>query len=89
MPDDRLPTMMTVEEVAERWRVRPRTIYAMIAEKELIALRVGRLVRISRSHVEFLESGRGAELTEPSPALTSHGARAFPTPRRARPKKIT
>ena len=62
MGDDKLPTMMTVEEVAERWRVKPRTIYAMTPEKELIPLRVGRLVRISRSHVESLESGRGAQL---------------------------
>ena len=72
--DDERHTMMTVEEVAERWRVKPRTIYAMIAAREIIALRVGRLVRISRSHVEFLESGRGAQLAEPRPNPTSYGA---------------
>jgi excisionase family DNA binding protein len=51
--------MMTVEEVAERWGVNPRTIYGMIKKGRLKALNVGRLVRISRSHVEFLESGPG------------------------------
>jgi len=50
-------TMMTVDEVATRWGVKPRTVYAMIADKKISVLRVGRLVRISRSHVEFLESG--------------------------------
>jgi len=89
MPDDKLPTMLTVEEVAARWRVKPRTIYAMIAAKELIALRVGRLVRISRSHVEFLESGRGAQPSEPHPGPASHGVPGFPAPRRGRPKKVT
>lgn len=50
-------TMMTVDDVATRWGVRARTIYAMIADGKIKALRVGRLVRISRSHVEFLEGG--------------------------------
>jgi excisionase family DNA binding protein len=49
------PTMMTVEELAKRWAVSPRTIYGMIERREIAALRVGRLVRISRSHVETLE----------------------------------
>lgn len=47
--------MLTVEEVAQRWGVKPRTIYAMISDGKIKALRVGRLVRISRSHIEFLE----------------------------------
>lgn len=49
------PTMMTVEELAERWNVHPRTIYGAIEKKQIVALRIGRLVRISISHVEFLE----------------------------------
>ena len=48
--------MMTVEEVAERWSVHPRTIRSAISKKQIVALRVGRLVRISRSHIEFLEA---------------------------------
>jgi excisionase family DNA binding protein len=53
---EQLKTMLTVAELAERWRVKPRAIYAMIAEKKIVVLRVGRLVRISRSHVEYLEN---------------------------------
>ncbi len=49
------PTMMTVDELAARWAVSPKTIYGMIERREIVALRVGRLVRISRSHVENLE----------------------------------
>jgi excisionase family DNA binding protein len=56
-------TMMTVEEVAERWGVNARTIYGMIKKGRIKALNVGRLVRISRSHVEFLESGGGQHST--------------------------
>ncbi len=51
--------MMTVEEVATRWGVGPRTIYAMIADGKITVLRVGRLVRISRSHIEHLEANGG------------------------------
>lgn len=57
--DTEARTMMTVEEVASRWGVTPRTIYAMIANKKITALRVGRLVRISRSHIERLEADGG------------------------------
>lgn len=49
------PTMMTVDELAARWAVSPKTIYGMIERREIVALRVGRLVRISRSHIENLE----------------------------------
>jgi excisionase family DNA binding protein len=48
--------MMTVEEVAERWGVHPRTIRSAIKKKQITALHVGRLIRISRSHIEFLEA---------------------------------
>lgn len=48
--------LMTVEELAERWDVHPRTIRGMIEKGTIKALRIGRLVKISRSHVEFLEA---------------------------------
>jgi len=48
--------LMTVEELAERWDVHPLTIRGMIAKGTIKALRIGRLVKISRSHVEFLEA---------------------------------
>lgn len=51
--------VMTVEEVAERWGVNPRTIREEIARGKIKAIRIGRLVKISRSHVEFIESGGG------------------------------
>jgi excisionase family DNA binding protein len=47
---------MTVEELAERWGVHPLTIRGMISKGSIKALRIGRLVKISRSHVEFLEA---------------------------------
>ena len=52
--------MMTVDEVAERWGVSPKAIYGMIERRELVALRVGRVLRISRSHVESKEQGAHA-----------------------------
>lgn len=48
--------LMTVEELAERWGVHPLTIRGMISKGSIKALRIGRLVKISRSHVEFLEA---------------------------------
>ena len=51
--------VMTVEEVAERWGVNPRTIRDEITRGKIKVIRIGRLVKISRSHVEFLESGGG------------------------------
>lgn len=53
--------MMSVEELAERWRVDVRTIRKAIARREVIAIRVGRTIRIARSHIEKLEQfGPGA-----------------------------
>jgi excisionase family DNA binding protein len=46
---------MTVPELAERWGVHAKTIYAMIERKQLAALRVGRLIRVARSVVENCE----------------------------------
>ena len=54
------PVMMSVNEVAARWGVAIRTIYAAIERGEIKVLRVGKTIRISRSHVEFLESSAGA-----------------------------
>jgi excisionase family DNA binding protein len=53
--------MMTVDELAKRWAVSPKTIYGMIDRREIVALRVGRLVRISRSHVEAIETQHGGK----------------------------
>ena len=46
----------TVEEVANRLRVKPRTVRTWIASGELIALDVGREYRISQSDLNaFIE----------------------------------
>jgi excisionase family DNA binding protein len=49
------PQMMRVEEVAERWDLNVKTVYAMIARGELPARRFGRLMRVPRRVVESLE----------------------------------
>lgn len=49
--------LMTVEELAERWGVNPRTIRSEIGAGRIKCIRIGRLVKISRSHVMFLEQG--------------------------------
>jgi excisionase family DNA binding protein len=48
-------TMMRVEEVAERWDLNVKTVYAMIARGELQARRFGRLMRVPRHVVECME----------------------------------
>jgi excisionase family DNA binding protein len=49
------PTMMKVEEVAERWDLNVKTVYAMISRGELLSRRCGRVVRIPRHVVESFE----------------------------------
>lgn len=48
-------TMLSVDELATRWGMHKQTVYAAIERGEIKAVRVGRSVRISRSHVEYLE----------------------------------
>lgn len=50
-----MSAVLTVEQLAERWDVNPRTIRKAIDRGEIKAMRVGRIIRISRSHVEHLE----------------------------------
>jgi excisionase family DNA binding protein len=51
--------MLTVEDLAERWGVNHKTIRDAIQMKQIVALRLGRALRISRAHVETLESRGG------------------------------
>lgn len=51
----RLSTLMRVEEVAERWDLNPKTVYAMIARGELVSRRCGRVIRVPRRVVESFE----------------------------------
>jgi excisionase family DNA binding protein len=48
-------TMLRVEEVAARWEVNVKTIYAMIDRGEIAARRFGRVLRVPRSVVESFE----------------------------------
>jgi excisionase family DNA binding protein len=50
-----LPTLMRVEDVAKRWGIDRKTVYAMIERGQLVARRCGRLVRIPRKMVESFE----------------------------------
>jgi excisionase family DNA binding protein len=49
------PTLMRVEDVAQRWSLDRKTIYSMISRGQLAARRCGRLVRIPRNVVESFE----------------------------------
>jgi excisionase family DNA binding protein len=49
------PRMMKVEEVAERWDLNSKTVYAMIERGELAARRCGRVIRVPRHVVESFE----------------------------------
>jgi len=53
---------MTVEEVADRWRVSRMSIYRLIARKELEVMRVGRVFRIPETSVDGYEA---ANVTSP------------------------
>lgn len=49
--------VMTVEEVAKKLRVDPRTVYRMIEQGMLQAIRVGRLWRIPKESLDRLLRG--------------------------------
>jgi excisionase family DNA binding protein len=57
-PPEPAPKLMRVEEVASRWEINVKTIYAMVQRGELLAVRLGRVLRIPRSVVESFEQGR-------------------------------
>jgi excisionase family DNA binding protein len=47
--------MLRVEDVAVRWGLNVKTVYAMIERGELVARRFGRVLRIPRAVVESIE----------------------------------
>ncbi len=49
-----LQELLTVAEVAERCRIHPATVRAMIERRELPGVRIGKLYRIPREAVERL-----------------------------------
>lgn len=54
-------TLMKVEEVARRWGIDRKTVYAMIERGQLDSRRCGRLVRIPRKVIESFESQASVE----------------------------
>lgn len=54
-PTGRGSTLLKVEEVALRWDLNPKTIYAMIGRGELVSRRCGRVIRVPRHVVESFE----------------------------------
>jgi len=50
--------MLSVEQVALRWGVSPKTIYVAIKLKQIPAVRLGRILRIPAAVVESVEQGR-------------------------------
>jgi excisionase family DNA binding protein len=55
IPDLDGRTMLRVEEVAKRWGLDRKTVYAMIERGQISARRCGRLVRIPRKVIESFE----------------------------------
>lgn len=71
MPD---PQTFTVDRLATRWGVHPRTIRNMLARGELRGFRCGRLVRISAAEVERCEtSGLSIAAANGPPCSTTPG----------------
>lgn len=50
----------TAEELAERWRVSPLTIYKLVNEGRLKAFRIQRSIRIKESDIEEFENRGGS-----------------------------
>ena len=49
--------VFTVEELAERWKCAPLTIYSMLQSGKLKGFKLGRGIRIAREAVERYERG--------------------------------
>jgi excisionase family DNA binding protein len=54
------PTMLTVEELAQRWGIHAKTLYLEIQRGRLHAVRLGRVLRVPIAVVESFEQGRVA-----------------------------
>ena len=51
-------SLLSVDEVAARWGVHVKTVYAAIQRREIRAIRIGRILRISVAELESIEQGR-------------------------------
>lgn len=50
----------TAEEVAERWRVTPDTVYKLVRSGSLKAFRIQRSIRIKEEDIEAFEERGGS-----------------------------
>jgi excisionase family DNA binding protein len=68
LASERAADAMTVDELAQRLGVAPKTVYAAIRRKQIPGvLRVGRLVRLSRSAVLAWLDGQPRDARSRSP----------------------
>jgi excisionase family DNA binding protein len=51
--------LMTVAEIAERWRVSKMTVYRLVHAGTLRSIKVGRSIRVPESAVASVEQGPG------------------------------
>ena len=51
-------TMLTPQQVAERWNLNIKSVYAAIKSGEIPAVRVGKLFRINLDVLRNIEQGR-------------------------------
>jgi excisionase family DNA binding protein len=58
MISNELPPVLTIEEVMHALRCSRRTVSRLIADKKLVAIKIGRMVRITRESVELLINGK-------------------------------
>ena len=58
----------TIGEISEYLKVKPSTIYAMVAEKRIPHFRVGRLVRFKKSEIDLWMEGKRKECFDTSQA---------------------
>ena len=52
-----MPTVFTIDELADRWKVAYGTIYRMLSEGTLKGFRIGSTWRVPASVVEAFEKG--------------------------------
>jgi len=62
--------ILTVKEVAERWRLSTNTIYELIQTGQLSCFRAGKAIRIPMTEVARFEAMRSVRM---SPEVNKHG----------------
>lgn len=63
--------LLRVEEVAERLRVQPATVYRFIRDGLLPCIRFGRMVRIREADLEVFGTSHHGSGTSPNPRLAA------------------